>query len=137
MGSFQILDHTGEVGILAHGESLAEAFSQIAEGMYSLMVGLETIQERETRSVEVEAADSCALMVAWLNELVYLFDRDGMLFRRFQVNEISSRHIKADCYGQRLSPERHQVRLAVKAATYHMADVHEDNGWWARVILDI
>ena len=137
MGSFQILEHTGEVGILARGRSLEEAFVQAAKGMFSLMVDPQTIEEEEERWVEVEATDREALLVAWLNHLIYLFDVEGLLLCHFRVEEVDEKHLKAVCHGEKLSPERHQLNLAIKAATYHMVEVREENGWWARVILDI
>ena len=137
MGSFQILEHTGEVGVLARGRSLEETFVQAAKGLFSLMVDPQTIEEEEERWVEVEATDREALLVAWLNHLIYLFDVEGLLLCRFRVEEVDEKHLKAVCHGEKLSPKRHQLNLAIKAATYHMVEVREENGWWARVILDI
>ena len=137
MGSFVVLDHIGEIGVQGYGRSLGQAFSQAARGMFSLMVELESIEERESRQIEVRARDLDALLVAWLNELVYLFDLEGLLFRRFVIGQITQQHLQATCWGEPLSPQRHQLKLGVKAATYHMAEVRQDNGWQAKVILDI
>ena len=81
-----------------------------------------------------------ALLVAWLNELVYLFDVEGMVFKSFQIQEMDDTHLKALCYGEQLDTERHRLGIGPKAATYHMLEVRKEpeaEGWRARVILDI
>ena len=140
MGSFQILEHTGEIGLLAHGRTPAETFSQAAKGMFSIMVELDAVEEREARLVHVEGHDMGALLVAWLNELIYLFDVEGIVFKSFLVQKINDTYLEALCHGEKLDVERHRFTISPKAATYHMLEVKEDpegSGWRARVILDI
>ena len=146
MGSFQILEHTGEIGVLAHGETLEQAFSNAAKGMFSFMVKLRAVEEREMRQVEADAPDMEALLVAWLNELILQFEVDGMVFKRFHIQEMKDTYLKALCYGEKLDIQRHRFVIGPKAATYHMLEVREESdapgdssphGWRARVILDI
>ena len=132
-----MIDHTADVGIRAWGESLAEVFAQAALGMFSFISDLESVQERESREVVVEGADREVLLVAWLNELVYLFGVEGLLFRRFDVLEMEDTRIRARCHGERLDQARHSVTAEVKSATYHMLEVKRNDLWHARVILDI
>lgn len=139
-GSFQILDHTGETGILARGRSRADLFCQVARGMFSFMVDLDSVNEREERCVEADAPDGEALLVAWLNELIYLFDVEGLMFSRARILEIGDTHLKAVCYGERLDLDRHGFSISPKAATYHMLEVAKEPGgsdWTAKIILDI
>ena len=139
-GSYQILEHTGEIGILARGETPAQAFSQAAMGMFSFMIELGSIEEHEVRHVEAQAPDLEGLLVAWLDELIFLFDVEGLVFRTFQISEMDQTHLKATCHGEKLDLERHRMDVSPKAATYHMLEVREDpecGGWCARAILDI
>ncbi len=131
------MEHTAEVGVLAEGETLAEAFSQAALGMFSLITELDLVEERESHPVQVEGSDLEDLLVAWLNELNYLFETQGLLFRRFQVQEITETRLRAVCYGEPLDTNRHLVKLGVKSATYHMVEVKKNHTWHVRVILDI
>ena len=140
MGSFQILEHTSEIGILAHGRTPTQVFSQAARGMFSFMVELDAVEEREVRGVEAEGPDVEALLVAWLNELIYLFDVEGMVFKNFHIQDMDDTHLKALCYGEKLDTERHRFSIGPKAATYHMLEVKKESEasmWRARVILDI
>ena len=140
MGPYQIMEHTGEIGVLAQGGTLAEAFSEVAVGMFSFVVALDSVEEREARQVEVQAADVEALLVDWLNELLYYLDTEGFIFTRFAIEEMNDTHLKARCYGETLDPERHRFNIGPKAATYHMLEVRKDSEaseWRARVVIDI
>ncbi len=137
MGTFQILDHTADVGILAEGETLGEVFVQAARGMFSVILRGGEVGEGQNRSIALEAPDVEALLVEWLNELLYLFDRDGLVMSRFQIDDIGCTFIKAHCYGEIFDEVRHQIGTGVKSATYHMLKVRKNRLWQARVFLDI
>ena len=137
MRQFRFLDHTAEIGIVATGDTLSEAFVAAAEGLFSLMVDLSTVQERLTVDVEVSSTDGEALLVDWLNELLFQSEVQGLLFRRFQVEEIGDTRLRARCHGEPIDPERHALHGGVKAATYHMLEVAQGNGYRAQVILDV
>ena len=55
MRTFQVLEHTGEGGILAHEATAEEVFAEAARGMFSLLVDLDSVKDREVRAVEAEA----------------------------------------------------------------------------------
>lgn len=135
---FEILEHTADVGIVAHGADQAELFSNAALGMFSLMVDPEEVQEREERRIEVEARDREGLLVNWLTELLYFLDAEGMVFRRFHVEEISDRRLRARAFGERADRQRHQLRCGIKAVTRHLLQIQrEDGGYRATVLFDI
>ncbi len=137
MGDFQLIDHTADVGIIATGEDMAEAFAQAAQGMFSVMVEPEDVAEVEQRTVDVEAPDREALLVKWLNELLYLFDAEGLVFKRFDIQAIADTSLKATCWGERTDPKKHRFKTGVKAATYHMLQVEVGKKARIRVILDV
>lgn len=137
MGKFKLIEHTGEVGIEAEGSTLDEAFAQTALGMFSLMVDLGQIHQNEVRNVSAEAPDIESLLVSWLNELIYLFDVEGLLFSRVDIRSLTPIRLEAKCYGERYDPDRHQIHIGVKAATYHMLRVVHNGKSHVRVILDI
>jgi len=47
VGPFVVLDRIGQIGVQGFGRSLGQAFSRAARGVSSLMVELESIEERE------------------------------------------------------------------------------------------
>lgn len=133
---FRLIEHTADIGLAASGRDLAEAFANVAQGLFSIITDTGAIEERESRTVEVQAADREALLFDWINELIYLFEVESLLFRRCEVNELSGQRLRAVCHGERYDQSRHEIKLGVKSATYHMlkvdAETHE-----VQVILDI
>jgi SHS2 domain-containing protein len=90
------------------------------------------------REVTIQSSDREALLVDWLNELLYLFDVDRIIFSRFDITELSQNSLKARAYGEKMDISRHKLKTSVKAATYHMLRVDEGkNGVEVQFILDI
>lgn len=135
---FELLDHTSEVGVLARGRDLRELFANAALALYSIMTPLEAIEVRGTRAVAAEAGDRESLLVAWLSELVFLFDTEGWLGKRASVQEVSDTAMEAAVEGEPADPSRHQLRLGVKAVTYHQLRVELTGaGWEAQYVVDV
>lgn len=135
---YELLEHTADAGVIAHGESLAEAFCHAAEGMYSLMVDPATVEERESRQIAVTAEDSEGLLIAWLLELLFLTETQDMVFRRFALEEIGPTELRGWAYGESLDRSRHRTGVGVKAVTRHMMEIApEDGGYRVRVLFDI
>ena len=135
---YRILDHTADVGLEAKGATLAEAFANAATGMYSIMVHLDRVSERVQRPLEVEAENAEGLLTAWLLELLFITEVEGLVFRRFDVQEASPRHLAAVAHGEPLDTERHPKGAVVKAVTRHGLEVGPiEGGYRVRVILDI
>ena len=139
MGSgFEIIEHTADIGIVACGADAGEAFTSAARGLMSLIAEPECIMGNLSREIRVTAPDMESLLIAWLNELIYLFDTEHLLFKDFEVITGGSTHFKVRATGEKVDTKRHVIQREVKAATYHMLEVKEaDSGWRVRVIFDI
>jgi len=134
---FEVIDHTADIGIAAYGSDLKEAFANAAYAMFSLMVDLKGVGDALCHEVEVTAENREDLLVAWLNELIYLFEVEGILFKRFRVGELTETRLSSRCYGEGIDPVRHRIKMAVKAATYHMLKVEKGDGFRVQVLFDI
>ena len=137
MGGFEFIDHTADVGIAATGKDLKEAFAQAARGLFDFMADMSNVREAEVCDVDVSASDRDALLVAWLNELLFLCEVENRYFSRFEIYEMEDTELKARCYGERFDPGRHRLKSGVKSATYHMLRVEEGNPARVQVILDV
>lgn len=138
MKRFDVVEHTADIGIIAYGIDMREAFANAAYGMFSLMADLRQVREETSRYVEAEAGDRESLVVSWLNELLYLFDVERIIFRRFDILELTDTRLKADAYGEKADASRHRLRGGIKAATYHTLKVAKYPGrCHVRVIFDV
>jgi len=133
---FELIEHTADTGLIAYGNNLAEAFGNAAYGMFSIIAELETVKQTESRWLEIEENDSETLLFEWLNSLIYFFDVEMLIFRRFDIKEFDGRVLKAHCYGEKYEPSRHCLKTGVKSATFHMLEVDGDNNR-VQVIFDV
>jgi len=134
---FEILDHTADVGIIAYGNDMKQAFTNTAKGLFSLITELDSIEEVLYRDIELVAPDRESLLVEWLNELIYLFDAENVIFKRFDIIELNNTRLKARSYGEKVDSSKHKLKTGVKAATYHMLRVDTTNGCKVQVLFDI
>lgn len=138
MAGFEIMDHTADAGIIAWGDTIEEVFINAARGMFSLITDSDAVSRTTRREIRLEAPDREELLVAWLNELLYLLDTDKIIFGDFRIDTISDSSLVATALGERLDLSRHAIKTQVKAATYHMLKIAATDGRLrAQVILDI
>ena len=70
MKRYKLIEHTADVGLIAYGSSLAEAFGNSAYGMFSIIAELGNVREIESRRLEVKDNDLEGLLFEWLNCLL-------------------------------------------------------------------
>jgi SHS2 domain-containing protein len=135
---FETFDHTADIGLRMTAATLPELMAEAGRGFSSLIVAnLADVQPVEERRIRVTGTEPDYLLFDWLNELVYLLDREHLVFSQFDV-ELSDAGLTAICHGERLDRARHQLEHEVKAVTYHDLKVEQlEDAWQAEVILDI
>ena len=124
------------MGLVAYGKSLPEAFANAAYGLFSLIVEPNQVKEKESRKVTVQAQDAESLLFNWINELIYLFEVERLLFKSFSITEFTGQGLEATCWGEKYDPSRHQLKTGVKSATYHMLKVDGEKNR-IQVIFDV
>ena len=134
---FEIVNHTADVGIIAYGADMSQAFANAARALFSLITELDDVDEVLHRDIELTATDEESLLVEWLNELIYQFDTEGIIFKRFDIIQLDNTQLKARSYGEKADSSKHKLKTGVKAATYHMLRVDKDDGCKVQVLFDI
>jgi SHS2 domain-containing protein len=135
---FEFIDHTADIGILAYGADMKQVFANAARGLFSLITELDSITATEKRDINVTGLDREALLVNWLNELIYLFEAKEILFNRFEITTIADTALSAKAFGEKINLAKHELKTQVKAATYHMLKIEQyEDEWKAQVIFDV
>jgi SHS2 domain-containing protein len=135
---YAYLDHTADVGFRAYGDTVEAVFSHAAEALFGVLTTLERIQPTRQYGVKLEADDLEALMVRWLNELLYRFETEALLLGRFLVKTVEDGCLWASCWGETFDPARHEIKTGIKAATYHQIYVRQRGDLWeSQVFLDL
>ena len=129
-------EHTGEVRLEVSAPTCEELFAEAGRGLAELMLGEvpRASAASETRPVEVHGRDRAALLVDWLNELIFLSETSKQVFTRFEVERITETEARARVAG--VAAEA--LKTPVKAATLHGVSVSRGKGGWqASVVLDV
>jgi len=135
---FELLEHTSDIGVLARGDSRKEALIAASQGLVSILVDPANFKPLEERFFKATGSDEAAQIVNWMNEILFFFDTEGMVFVEFEIESWSPNEIVGRARGERLDIDRHEFRTAVKAATYHQFENHQTpQGWEIRVFLDV
>jgi len=140
--SFEILDHPADMGFRAWAPSKEELFETAATAVTSILVDLDDIDESTTVEISVEAEDEDLLLYNWLSEVLFLFDAEGVLLKRFEIKEFMTSADKltlvSKAAGQRYSSEKHEIKTYVKAITLHQLQImRKEENFEAQVYLDI
>ena len=125
-------DHTAELELRLESETIEGIFADALAALGEL-IGEAQTGEPETRTVTVSAPDRSALLVAWLEELVFLAESEDLVPERAPRITLRGHELTATVEG-RLGRPRHLV----KAVTYHGLRLEGDGGRWrATVVLDV
>ncbi|MFB6216053.1 MAG: archease [Candidatus Aenigmatarchaeota archaeon] len=143
MEKFRLLEEeaTADIAYEAYGESLEEMYQNAAVALFSVMTDLDRVEKQQTDVFTVQAEDKEALLLDFLNELLYKWDVENVLFSDFACEvktEKSGYKIVTECEGEGFDPDKHEMKVEIKAVTYFDMEVEEEGGvWTARVTLDI
>ena len=141
MKEFEIIDHTADIGIVAYGKTKKEVFINAAKGMFEIIAGENRdLKENFYAKIKLEAKSLEDLLIAWLNELLYISEIKLVILNKFKIKELSDVQIKAEVGGTKINHLSVRIKREVKAVTYHRLEIkkEEESGLWsAQVIFDI
>ena len=128
-------DHTSEVELALRAESFPGLLEEAGLALRELLSSaVPSAPAEAVRRVEVTAVDRDALLVDWLNELLYLAETASAVPVAVTVTETSATHCTAEVAWAPVAV----APSLVKAATLHgLAVREEDGGWAAEVIFDV
>jgi SHS2 domain-containing protein len=135
---YRLISHTGDLGMTVRGQDRIDLFEQAGWAFFDLLVDARKIEPEKSIEVSVEAPDREALLVAWLGELLVLFETRKIVLGKFEIKTLTDKALTAIAWGEPFQREKHRFKQAVKAVTYHQLRIWETpKGWRARVIVDI
>ncbi|MGH2676680.1 MAG: archease [Actinomycetota bacterium] len=136
-GTFEVLEHTADIGLRMRGATLEELFEAAGEGLATLQ-GAWFPGQGQGERVTVRATDRAALLVAWLDELLFISESRDVVFGGFDVHTVGEDELDATV---RIADrgDRELESVGVKASTYHRLRLEQeaDETWIAEVYLDV
>lgn len=145
---YRLFAHTADAGIEAWGEDPATAFAGAGQALLTLMCPPETATGRRRWPVDLAAPAPELLLVEYLEEIIYLHEVEGAVFREALVEDLGRRpahaggreewFLRGALVGEPVDQARHTIHGHVKAVTRHDLLVAErPSGWYVRVIVDL
>ncbi len=134
--------HTADEGFVTTGSNRADLLAASAEAMGSLIVDPQCVAPSRcvpvSVSLDAEAGDD-ERMFSWLSEVLYHLDAGRLALRRAVVFDDGPEGVRGALFGDDLDEEKHAVRSALKAVTWHALEVGPDREgcWRAQVVIDV
>jgi SHS2 domain-containing protein len=132
---FEEIEHTADWALRVRGHDLPELLVNAARGMSRLLVpDLTLISTDVERRFELDAFDAESLLVEWLSELAYWAEAEMLVFREFDLRQVTPSHLEAVVRGGRAP----NLQKQIKAVTYHNLEIiTRDNGLETTVVFDV
>jgi SHS2 domain-containing protein len=131
---FRFLDHTGELALELTSETVDGVFAEAVAALGELLCppgASRTTNER--REIAATARDVPALLVAWLEEILFAAETSSFVPVSAATVGVATDAVRGVVEGFTATP-----RPLVKAVTYHALDCAPvDGGWRAHVVLDV
>ena len=128
--TYRFADHTAELEVQLEADSAEGVLEDALRAFAELAGGADG--EPVKHRVSLEAGDLPALLAAWLDELVYLAETEGLVPERADLS-LDGLRLNGVVYGCRGAP-----RPLVKAVTLHRLRFRpEGDRWRGRVVLDV
>ncbi|MCK6546643.1 archease [Myxococcota bacterium] len=128
------IEHTADLALELWAPSEAELFEEGARALVEIMTEGRDVRGGERRRVSIDALDRDDRLVQWLNEIIYLAISGGFLCASAAVT-LRDDGLDAELVGETAADA---VLAELKSATYHGLVVEaRDDGWFARVVVDV
>lgn len=135
---YEILEHTADIGVRVWGETFEELLKSAALAMMNLLCDRETVKAVEDTVFEVEGETEEELLIKMLGEILYIYRVRNMVFTGIDLELTGGNKIKGTLTGESYDPERHELELDIKAATYHNLKIQRVNDrFMAEIVFDI
>ncbi len=134
MGKYQIIEHLADLKIKAFGGTKGELFLNMLLGMEESLKP-EAKKERVKRKLKVESVDLPALLVDFLNDVLYLIQAKKEIYQDVKFKKFDNTELEAELIGRKAE----RFGEDIKAATYHGLEIKQkdDGTWEATVLFDI
>ena len=131
--TYELIDHTGDLGIVARAPTLEELYAECARAMFAILAENPSPAAEHSDAFDVPGLDPAEDLRDFLGELLYRFSAERKMYGSFTPGSGTVRGA-----WEPYDPVRHPLRTELKAVTWHQLAVKKDEvGWMARVIFDV
>lgn len=155
MKKFEFIDHISDLQFAAYGRTLNELFENCAYAMFEGMIPETKVEKKIEYKGNLVSENLTDLLHDFLNELVFVFETEHIVFKKFKVNIVKKNNKNNGLYNLNFialgdKSENYVIDVGIKGITYHglsvekkkiKEDIKEDKKdeilWKANVLCDI
>ncbi|HZD40945.1 MAG TPA: archease [Terriglobales bacterium] len=135
---YRVTTRQSELAVKIFGTSQGALFVNSAWALFDVMTDVDKIEIRDRLPLEVEGADRDDLMVNWMRELLYLYQGSGYLLKEFHIREAKDTRVVAEVCGEKIDPDRHEIKQEIAAVAYHQSRMDKTGDQWtAQLIFEL
>ena len=130
---FEEIQHIADWSLHVWATDLPELFAESARWMATLSVIRQSPGPKVSRTIETAAFDPESLLVNFLSELVYLGEKENLVFDEFKIR-IAEDRLTAEMAGASIL----SIDKAIKAVTYHNLQIRQTlKGYEVEIVFDV
>lgn len=137
--SIQYLEHATDAFIEVTASNLVEAFTLAGQSVVDITLDRETVEEKEKRILKVSGNELRYLLFNWLEEVNFQLITEGFAIARFSIDisKNSIYELTATVYGEPLDLKKHHFKVEIKAPTFHLMEINQNDKVMMRFLLDL
>ncbi len=130
---FKILPHTADTKIRVFGNTKQELFLNAIKGMTAILKSSGKGKSVH-RKIEVESLDLNALLIDFLNEVLYLSETNREVYNGIKFKHFSDNQLQGELAGNKIESFGEDI----KAVTYHDVEIKKKNNiYQVDILFDI
>lgn len=134
--SFTEMEHTADVKMRVEAGRLDELFSEAAKAMMHIMYGAPG-SDGISRPIQVKAPDLVALMHAFLSEILYVTDAEGLVISGAFVR-VTGTSVEGQLTGEPFRAEKHRGGREIKGISLSgLQIIREEDTYIMEVLFDV
>ena len=122
---YETLEHTADILVRCTGDTLEKCFESAAYALFDQMIDIRSVESKMRYRFEVHGDNKEDRLFALLSELLFIMDSESVVMGTFNVTFAGNKVI-CEAYGEPLDIGKHKPKAEIKAITYHMMSVNEN-----------
>lgn len=137
--SYKSLEHATDAIFEVTASNLEEAFVVAARSVIETILDVDSIEEKQEKTLAVSGKDIRYLLYNWLEEIIILTITDGFAAKTvtLKIEKDSEYHIFANLKGEKIDIKKHHFKVEIKAPTFHEMEIKQDGTVYMRYLLDL
>ncbi len=141
-GTYRFIDHTADIAVEVSAESYNDLFAASALAWKDSVVDNFSSDNQGEKEIEINDKSLEELLVNFLSELNYLLLVKRWIFsgvKEISVGKNKDQYTaKIKITGEPVDESKHELKIEIKAVTFHQMDIKYDDGKYkTRIVFDI